>query len=287
MNSLLKNTYETKLLKDLDFLNNIDVIIKTIQDKYKNKNTQATYINAITSILSRIPHFKNQYETISKINNDYSMQYQEEREKNDAPDEVIKKFISFDEDSINKLIDDINDINDKSLIAVYTLTPPRRLKDYYLMRITYNLNFDELDKKYNYIVMKNNKPFTFLFYNHKTKKTSEPQIKIPKELIKILNNYINYNKMVENDYLFGRKTTNFKNPYTQPKFTELLQRTFLKYTGKKISVDLIRTSKSTYLNFQNLSLENRRKIAEKMAHSLNTNMKYSKHEGLKRVNNNN
>ena len=34
--------------------------------------------------------------------------------------------------------------------------------------------------------MKNNKPFTFLFYNHKTKNTSEPQIKIPNNLIKIL-----------------------------------------------------------------------------------------------------
>jgi hypothetical protein len=82
------------------------------------------------------------------------MKYQEERENNDAPDEVIRNLIPFDEDYIKKILNDINDINEKSLIAVYTLTPPRRLKDYYLMRITYNLNFDELDKKYNYIVMK-------------------------------------------------------------------------------------------------------------------------------------
>ena len=37
--------------------------------------------------------------------------------------------------------------------------------------------------------------------------------------------------MNKNDFLFGTPTTDFKKSYSQPKFTEKLQKTFLKYTG--------------------------------------------------------
>ncbi len=37
----------------------------------------------------------------------------------------------------NKLISGITNISDKALIARYTVTPPRRLMDYQLMKITH------------------------------------------------------------------------------------------------------------------------------------------------------
>lgn len=281
-NSILLNNYDKKLLINFDFLNDIDLIIKTIHNNYKNKNTQATYINAFTSILARIPNFNKQYNIISKINNKLSQEYQEERDKNEASPKVINNLIQFDETYINKLLNGINDINDKALIAIYTLAPPRRLKDYYLMKISNFINLNNLDKNYNHIVIKNNKPYIFLFYNHKTKNTSEPAVLIPNELIIILSEYIKYNNLVENDYLFGRQTTNFKNPYSQPKFTELIQKTFLKYTNKKISANLLRRSKATQLNKENLSISEHKKIAEKMGHTFKTSMQYSAHKGLKK-----
>jgi hypothetical protein len=284
MNSLLNNTYDKILLKNLDFLKDIDVIINTIHDKYKNRNTKASYINAITSILSRIPHFKEQYNIISTINNNYSMEYQEERDKNDAPDKVINNLISFDEDYINNLINNINDINDKSLIAVYTLTPPRRIKDYNLMKITTETDLNKLDNNYNYVIIQNNKPIYFYFLNHKTKKTSEPLLKIPNDLIKILDDYIKYNKLVNNNYLFGRIKTNFIERYTQPKFTEKIQNLFLKYTGKKTGVNILRNSKSTNINTNNnISIKEKKIIAEQMAHKFKTNMQYNKNMGVKRL----
>ncbi len=53
------------------------------------------------------------------------------------------------------MIDNINDINDKALIAVYTLTPPRRVKDFNLMKITTGTDLNKLDNiiiilSYNY-----------------------------------------------------------------------------------------------------------------------------------------
>ncbi len=108
------------------------------------------------------------------INSNYSMEYQNERDKNDAPDKVINNLISYNEDYINNLINNINDINDKALTAVYTLTPPRNIKDYNLMKLTTETDSKKLDDNYNYIIIQNNKPIYFYFLNHKTKKTSEP-----------------------------------------------------------------------------------------------------------------
>ena len=64
-----------------------------------------------------------------------SKAYQRERDTNDAPDKMINNLISFDDNYIDKLLNGITNINDKALIAVYTLIPPRRVKDYQLMKI--------------------------------------------------------------------------------------------------------------------------------------------------------
>ena len=90
--------------------------------------------------------------------------------------------------------------------------------------------------------------------------------------------------MVKNDFLFGTEGSDFKKSYTQPHFTEKLQRTFLQYTGKQISVNLIRTSKSTHLDKQAISLAERKQVSQQMGHSLHTNMQYSKNMGVKRLN---
>jgi hypothetical protein len=142
---------------------------------------------------------------------------------------VIENLISFDPAYINELLSGIKNINDKALLAVYLLTPPRRIMDYQLMKITFQTDLTKLDKKYNWIVFENEIPSLFVFLNHKTKKSQpEPKITIPTDLATILNAYINGNDMVKNDFLFGRETTDFKEKYSQPKFTELLQKTFLK-----------------------------------------------------------
>ncbi len=70
----------------------------------------------------------------------------------------------------------------------------------------------------------------------------------------------------------------------QSKFTEKLQKTFFKYTGKKISVNLIKASKSTYIDTQPMSLAERKKKAQQMGHSLLVNLQYSKNMGVQRLN---
>ena len=80
------------------------------------------------------------------------------------------------------------------------------------------------------------------------------------------------------------KKTDFKEPYSQGYFTKEIQKAFLTYAGKKISVNIIRASKSTHLDSQTISLGNRKQIAQEMGHQLSTHLQYSKNMGLKRLN---
>ena len=279
-------TYNQGIINHLQFFKNINRIIDVIKKKYTNKNTLSSYINAITSILSRMREFfPKEYDKIAALNIDLSKSYQRERDTNDAPDEIIDNLISFDPQYINKTISGITNINDKALFSVYTLIAPRRIKDYELMKVTNKSDFDKLDKKFNYIIFENNKPSLFIFYNHKTKKTyPEQKITIPNKLSEILNDYVKSNNIKNNNFLFGREATDFKEPYIQSKFTEKIQKIFLKYTGKKISVDLLRTSQSTYLDNQPISLAKRKEIAHQMGHQLTTHLQYSKSIGVQRLN---
>ena len=280
-------TYNQGIINHLQFFKNINRIIDVIKKKYTNENTLSGYINAITSILSRMREFfPKEYDKIAALNIDLSKKYQRGRDTNDAPDNVINNLISFDPVYINKLLAGIKNINDKALLAVYLLTPPRRIMDYQLMKVTHQTDIEKLDKKFNWVIFENEIPSLFVFLNHKTKKSQpEPNITIPTDLATVLNTYVNSNDITKNDYLFGRETTDFKKSFSQPKFTELLQSVFLKYTGKKISVNLIRASKSTYLDSQPISLGERKQIAQQMGHSLSTNLQYSKNMGVKRLNN--
>ena len=279
-------TYNQGIINHIQFFKNIKKIIDVIKKKYTNRNTLSTYINAITSILSRVrEYFPKEYDKIAQLNIDLSKQYQRDRDTNDASDKKINNLISFDETYINNLIDGIANISDKALVAVYTIAPPRRIRDYQLMKVTYKTDFDKLDNRFNYIMFENKKPSLFAFYNHKTKSSyPETKVNIPDKLGNIITTYINSNNIKSNDFLFGRDTTDFEMPYSQPKFTKLLQTTFGKYTGKSISVDLIRSSKSTYLDTQPISLAQRKQIAQDMGHSLLVNLQYSKNMGVQRLN---
>jgi hypothetical protein len=279
-------TFNEGIINHIQFFRNIKGIINILQKTYTKRNTLSSYINAVTSVLARIPHFKKEYEIIAQINNDLSKSYQRERDFNDAPDATIDKLISFDPVYINSILDKITNINDKALFACYTLIPPQRVQEFQLMRISDIKNLDKLNKNFNYLLMEDDKPSLFNFSRHKTEATfPNKKVNIPVQLANILDEYIESNDMVKNDFLFGNDMKDFKISYAQSTFTDNLKKLFKKYTGKSISVDLLRNSFSTYLDSQNLSLAERKKYATEMGHSLITSLQYSKKIGVERLNN--
>ena len=273
------------VINHLMFFKRIKFIINEIKKIYNKDGTISAYLNAVTSILSRIPYFKEEYNIISVENNLYSSKYKNKRDTNDGEDIDINKLISFDPSYINKTIDDIKNISDKALFGCYTLIPVQRLQEFFLMKVmNKKIKFEDLDKKFNYVLFENGKPYLFMMYNHKTKKSyPEKQVPIPPKLSNILLEYIESNNINNNEFLFGKPETDFKKNYSENYFSEKISKLFQKYTGKKISVDILRASYSTWLDSKNISLGERRKIAYMMGHSLDTNLQYSKKVGVERI----
>lgn len=154
-------------------------------------------------------------------------------------------------DDIIKIMNNTPKSIDKLILALYTLTPPRRLKDYHLMK--YGIS---ADKQYNYYDGK-----TFTFNNYKTARTFKTQIlKVPLKLKKILNEYIAYNNIKSDELIL--------NVTPQTIFNKIK-----KLTGTNI--DGLRHS---YINnFYKNGLPSSHKIenlAYAMGHDVKTNLRY-------------
>ncbi len=85
---------------------------------------------------------------------------------------------------MNNLLVVITNINDEALIAVYTLTPPRQIMDFQLMKITNQIDVHKLKKRFNYLVIESKIPSLFVFLRHTTQ-TSQPEPKLQYVLIKL------------------------------------------------------------------------------------------------------
>ncbi len=122
---------------------------------------------------------QNQIIISANIEDDLSANIEDENKKNKDSkkftlyNNVIDNLISFDPSYLNKLLAGITNINDKALIAVYTLTPRRRIMDYQLMKITHQTNVDKLKEGSNYLVIEIEIPSLFVILRHKLKQANQ------------------------------------------------------------------------------------------------------------------
>lgn len=154
------------------------------------------------------------------------------------------------------------------LLSLYTYIPPRRLKDYLLMKVI-NAKEDIDDKKYpelldfNYYAINSNQ---FIFNNYKTKKVFAQQIiDVPDELKNIIMNYIKFAKIkpsVRGEKLFKCKTYH------------ALHYMLVNMLGT--SIDNIRHSYVNYI-YKDYNIPDSEFIehtAENMAHSVSVHLRY-------------
>jgi integrase len=159
----------------------------------------------------------------------------------------------------------IENLRDRAVIGVYTLIPPRRVKDFALMKIGKGLD-PGLD--FNYLDLSDG---SFQFNAFKTfKKYGIQSFKIPKELLKILKDYVRGYNLSDGAFLFPNRNGD---AYTS--FSGVVSKTFLKYYGKALSPNLLRHSFVTdFLNTPNISMGERRAVALAMGHSLGMQLMY-------------
>lgn len=241
----LKKLNDNKPIKNLNYLNDI----QKIKDKIKEfkPNTQRNYIIAVTSILkcslmtNKNKKTENIYNQYSKLLEDYNINLKDQTNKTETEE---KNWLNKDElDNVYQELRDNHKNNKQAfqnyvLLSLYYLQPPRRNKDYQLLKLTSKYN-DNLDNQFNYLDMKKRK---FIFNNYKTaKKYNKQETDINDELYQILVSYIKTFKLKEADFLLNDLKTN--QPYKNTNsITVLLNRIF----KKKVGASMLRKSYLTH-----------------------------------------
>jgi len=285
----LKLLNDKKPIKTLSFLTRKDDIIKKINDR--NPNTKRNYLITICSTLNQLSSntklYKYYYDELMRMNK----MLKEQESSNIKTDRQNDNWM--EQDDINKILNEriieANEIYNKYkqydilptkklyntfletlTLALYVLQPPRRNKDYILMKIINDEPKDDDDKTINYIDMKNG---YFYFNNYKTSRTElkngdSLKIKINDELFDLIKKFTKFNS---GSYLISNYDGD---NYTESNFITKILNNIFKNENKKISSTMLR---HIFLSdkFGNVSDE-QQKTAKEMSHSVDMQKQYIK-----------
>ena len=277
INKITEDKYIEKLntLKKkfgIDTYENIDDIIKIL---YDNNYVDGTIKMFLCSIIWKLK----QADVVNVVSLDkyrkkvkeLQIKYQKFVEKNKLNEKQKEKYMKWsDIENIYEKIEKTGSLKEKLIIGLYVLTPPRRLE--YVDMYIANKKPTQIDNNKNYYI--NTKKGYFLFVTYKTAKTyGIKKISIPKKLDELIKLWIKENNLNDADKLF-----HIEKNYNLTKF---IKRTFKKYGGNKISIQLLRHSYiSDYeLNRTNKTKKQRTILAEKMAHNVMQQLDYVKNDG--------
>jgi hypothetical protein len=195
---------------------------------------------------------------ISKINKEVMLVY-DDNEMNDKEQNV---YVDWTE--VLNVFEKLKSIRGKSnlqyknfiTIALYTLMPPRRLKDYCEMIVVEEIP-DDINDSCNYYVQN---PPIFIFNNYKTNTTYGTQkINVNDELVSFLNFYVDSCGLI-NKKLLGNNENDL---------SKRIKRLFTKYTGKGATINTLRHSFVNHMNESGLlkTTKQQKELSIKMAHS--------------------
>ena len=259
---------EKKLKANMEYLDNIEVLIKTIEDRYSNLQSRKAHLSSYMTLISYLSNIKKgAYEIIrqkfEEANNEiYGIRGDNQRAKNEEMIDI------FDEEDIARRADDLN-MEDKIIYAYYTLQPPRRCEDVYMLTVIKSSE-DNLDNDKNYIVIDDdNSPIEVIYNKYKTNKIYGRQtIKISNEILKsIIREYIYKNDIKEGERLYRRFST-------ANTFGDAIKRVFSKVYGKKITLNNIRHSYITWEMRELRSVNYLSNLAMMMGHSMGEQQLY-------------
>jgi hypothetical protein len=229
LRSLYKKVYGNEEI-DFDKYEDTDKILNHLKDLPPNK--RKTILSALVIITDNKKYRDQMLEDVRDYNHEISKQ-----EKSDTQEEnwvsqsevremfeELKKNANLIYKKTNKTSSDLQILQNFIILALFTLIPPRRSKDYVDFK-TKNINKDTdnyMDKG------------KFVFNSYKTAKTyGRQEVAIPKELTTIINKWAKVNPT---DYLLFDANMN---PLTAVKLNQRFNRIF---DGKKIAVNALRHS---------------------------------------------
>ena len=254
---------EDKILKNMEYLKDIDLLIKTIEEKYENLESRKSHLTSFTTLISYM-------ECLYKIN--YGKIRAKLEEVNNSLYDIrgenkpkVKEGIieDFDEKIIMENSEKIKVSSDKLIYQFYTLQPPRRLDDVVKIElIGEDYELEKLDVKKNYIVIdENDKPKEIIYLNYKTKKTYGKQIIqiTNRNLKESIQYHIKKQKLKIGDKLFQYKRSG--------DFGVAIKRIFTRIYLKPITLNDIRHSYITWELREQRTANYLRNLALMMGHS--------------------
>jgi hypothetical protein len=259
---------ENKLKANMEYLDNIEGLIKTIEDRYSNLQSRKAHLSSYMTLISYLPNIKKgAYEIIrqkfEEANNEiYGIRADNQRAKNEEMIDI------FDEEDIVRRANELN-MEDKIIYAYYTLQPPRRCEDVYMLTVIKSSE-DNLDSDKNYIVVDDdNSPIEVIYNKYKTNKIyGRQRIKISNEILKsIIREYIYKNDIKEGEKLYRK----FSKANT---FGDAIKRVFSKVYSKKITLNNIRHSYITWEMREIRSVNYLSNLAMMMGHSIGEQQLY-------------
>lgn len=230
--------------------------IKQMVEELRNNNLSIGYIKTILSALKwdEGKDGKNEAEYKEEIRKISEEQSKKEKHKN--------RFKKIDWNKIKAVkgvtVDDL-------IKGLYTMFPPRRIKDYAFM--VYVKDSDGIkDEEENYYIADEHK---FLFQNYKTIKTyGKQEFKVKKELKELIEKYVKENEIKEGEPLIKYRTYSKENKFNKRYLSKKLTEIF------GTSVDGLRHAYITWLYKNPKNLFDIEEISEKMGHDVKTHLRY-------------
>jgi len=256
-------TDEDKLLKNMEYLKDIDMLIKKIEDKYENLESRKGHLTAFTTLISYMEClYKINYGKIraklEEVNNSlYDIRGENKAKVNEG---IIE---DFSEKIIMENSEKIKVSSDKLIYQFYTLQPPRRLDDVVKIElIGEDYELDKLDVKKNYIVIdENDEPKEIIYLHYKTKKVYGKQIIqiVNDNLKETIQYHIKKQKLKIGDKLFQYKRSG--------DFGVAIKRIFTRIYLKPITLNDIRHSYITWELREQRTANYLKNLAMMMSHS--------------------
>jgi hypothetical protein len=220
--SNLKRLNNGELPSSPVFLKNTAAIEKKIE-KYST-NTKKSYYITIVSYLKdkKVPkkllkHYTDIMDNMNKSYRETSGEKTETQEKNWMEwSDVVAHYNTLPSNSLDRLV-----------LSLFVLQPPRRSKDYFLMKVVPKYN-EDMSKDFNYY--DGDKMY---MNNYKTNKTYGTQIiDVPNELVSVIQSYYPMKGNFEPFFLLQKDGK----PLAENGITRILNRSF----GKNISSSMLR-----------------------------------------------
>ena len=237
------------LINNMEYIEDIGKVIKAIEDKYDNLKSRKAHISSFLTLVSYLPSIhKDNYDKIRNKFEEINSEIHGIIGTNDNNVNIVinpnaEKFIdSFEEKDIIQNTANI-DADDALIYLFYTLQPPRRYDDVYLIHIKKiasadEVDYDKLDNAKNYIIVdSDNNPREIVYNKYKTINIyGKKSIIITNNNLKnAIRTYILAHFLKDGDKLFNK----YNSPTT---FNVAIKRIFSKIYNKSITLNKIRDS---------------------------------------------